>query len=164
MPSATSILAGGLSILRWIILAGCVGFVAFYVYRNWDAITAWFESLFNRGANGEPVTVNSAKIANPADPPPPFRSFTNPFRDGSDSRRVILISFAALEAFAGERGTRRGADETPAEFAARIRRSIPRLTAAAPLIDAFNRLTYANQKTPTDADLHAAKQLWGQMR
>jgi hypothetical protein len=91
--------------------------------------------------------------------PPPFSHFSNPFEDGTATRRdpqeVIAYTFAALDSWAWDRGHGREAMETPFEFASRLGLEFDELN------EAFRRFTtlsvrseYSEAPLPADALKH----------
>ena len=88
--------------------------------------------------------------------PRPFKSFSNPFADGTGEGRpieeLIEYSFAALEAWASDRNHPRRLDETPLEFASRLSNTFPGLKGEAQKLAVLVvRLAYANGTIPADA-------------
>jgi hypothetical protein len=97
----------------------------------------------------------------------PFAAFTDPFEDGSAAGRgvdeLVRYTFAALEAWADERGLGRRPDETPGEFAARLGESTPDLAVGAgKLADWFARLNYAPGRLPA-ACRGELRELWREL-
>jgi hypothetical protein len=84
-------------------------------------------------------------------PPPPFSSFRDPFRSGVADRMTpeaaVRYTFAALEAWAHERGLGRRPGETPLEFMRRIGNEYPALAdEARALGDHYAGLAYAGRR------------------
>lgn len=92
--------------------------------ESWQA---WWNGLFSPGR----IDGDSTRTAIQEEETPlrPFATFSNPFHDGSATRRspgeVIRYTFAALDAWAEERGWGRRAEETPREFALRLSEEAP---------------------------------------
>ena len=98
-------------------------------------------------------------------PPPPFRSFTNPFLDGSAQGRapeeLTRFSFEALEAWAWEHDLARWAEETTLEFANRVGREVPALEGDALRLAAlYARVLYARGSLPAANALAVLAQFW----
>ncbi len=144
-----------------LLLLGIV--VAFlWVYRA--QIARWWSDLWGHptvDTNDETLSTSTAV----RDPPPrPFSSFRNPIGHEKDPRRVIVITFQAFEAWTRERGWRRGREETPNEFAARVASELPEIsTSARQVIDAYNRVVYGRGRA-TGRDVDAAGEVWDTMR
>jgi hypothetical protein len=117
------------------------------------AFSAWWERFWRKRSKTEaPLGAAAAKMRVHR----PFKSFSNPFGDGSSEGRsteeLIGYSFAALEAWANDCNHGRRADETPLEFAARLSHTFEVVRADAPqLAILVVRVAYANGKLPDDA-------------
>ena len=161
MPAAGAI---GL-VIKSLILIGCLAVAGWFLVRHGTSIAAWWRGLFARGdaeEEVEDVTATAEEVQ--ATPPRAFASFEDPFAVGSPPAESIVTTFAALEAFAGERGVRRDPGETPAEFQRRLIRQMPTLAhPSAAVVEAYNRLLYGGGVVPGEADLVAAKTLWREM-
>ena len=153
------------TLLKWVVwvliavavVAGAVWFVlrGLAPFTDWAKnLLAWFRNLFGRR---ERAAGGSAAVAAPAAPerPPPFRTFLNPFADGSARRQtptaLATYSFAALDAWAWDRGLGRRSGETPAEFAARLEAEAPALDGpAGRAADLATRALYSRAPLPAD--------------
>jgi hypothetical protein len=146
--------------LKWVILLALLVFIAFFVVRNLDAILAWWDSLFadeeDAPSAAEPI---ERKSIQPESPPRPFSSFRNPAGD-PDPRRVVVITFQALEAWCREQGVERTPDETPTEFVRRVATQFPSLgQSAVQVVDAYNRIVYGRAAAQQN-DVEAANSVW----
>jgi len=85
----------------------------------------------------------------------PFSWYRNPFdegtADGQSPRELVHYTFAALEAWARERGLVRQADETALEFAERVGGEVPALESALHrLAQLLGQVTYAAGGLPAN--------------
>ncbi|MEM9828964.1 MAG: DUF4129 domain-containing protein, partial [Planctomycetota bacterium] len=165
--SSWSVLSAIAGFFKLLILLGCLGFLAYFLHKNWAAIRAWWEGLFRRehDAPAASATSDSAAATTQRSPPPPFASLADPFASQADPRATVLKTYAALESYGNEIGTLRGTDETPSEYQQRLAKHDANLAAhAAPVVDAYNRLIYGGQNAPIARDLPAAESLWRFMK
>jgi hypothetical protein len=131
--------------------------------QKWvDALISWWQSLFGR--TPEPEGQPDSEIVEDVRPERPFRSFSNPFADGSAARRspdeLVRYSFAALDAWAGERDLGRGDEETPREFAERLGAAAPDLADASRVLAThYANLAYGRRHAPESARTHV-EDLW----
>jgi hypothetical protein len=135
--------------LKWIVFALIAVLVLVALFRGglgwlsnfstWakgllDAWKKFWERFFGR-AKAEATSSEEDARAAAIDPSLPFSSYSNPFESGRadrlSARQLVRYSFAALEAWARERGLERRADETALEFAGRLGEEIPALEAEA---------------------------------
>lgn len=174
-------LSGLAPILKWVVFGLLVLVVLFLVLRSglrwlanftgWarqllDALRAFWERLFGRR---QPEAGAGDDVARPAKrpAPPAFALYRNPFLDGRAARlspdEVVRYSFAALEAWAYERGLGRHADETPMEFAQRLGEDLPGLEAdARRLAGLYARSLYARGALPAGA-AEPVRQFWDRL-
>lgn len=101
------------------------------------------------------------------EPPRPFSSFANPFRNGrargASPDELVKYTFAALAAWAQERGAPHLPEETPLEFAARASGQFPELGAGPNRLAGWlARSLYARQ-LPPDECLATLRELWDAM-
>lgn len=151
-----SVIAG---MLKWLIFLGLFVFIAIFIFRNLDAIMAWWDSLFAEEDRETTSQLPSAKKLKPETPPRPFSSFRNPVGD-PDPRKVVVVTFQALEAWCREQGVERSPDETPSEFVRRVAVQFPSLgQSAIQVVDAYNRIVYGRAAAAKD-DVEAASSVW----
>jgi len=136
--SVGSALSKVANVLKWLVFVALALIVLFVVFRHglqflsnfmpWAknllaAIDAWLKGLFG-GKDKEVKEQAAATTLEPVESHVPFTAFTNPFADGTASRRppeeLVRYSFEALEAWAGDRDADRRSDETALEFADRL--------------------------------------------
>ena len=150
---------GGL--LRYLIMAVLIAVIVAYLWIYREAILLWWKQLFQREVAAEADDLSDLGIeSDPGAPPRAFASFQNPIGREQDPRRVVVITFQAFEAWAREKGHRRGRQETPSEFVRRIADQVP--PQAAQIVEAYNRIVYGRGKA-TSSDIEAAKQMWQAM-
>lgn len=140
----TSILAKLSPILKWIVFALIVIVIVVMVLRSglqflsnftkWakdllDTLRNFWASLF--GGPKEKATEGEDEEALSGPPRRPFAAFANPFSTGEaggmSAEELLRYTFAALQAWAWERGLGRQQGETPLEFANRIGEETPAL-------------------------------------
>ena len=149
---------------RFLLILLLLGIVAAFLWVYRDQIARWWSDLWGRPSVDakDDALSKSTTIREP--PPRPFSSFRNPIGREKDPRRVIVITFQAFEAWTRERGWRRGREETPNEFAARVASELPEIsTSARQVIDAYNRVVYGRGRA-TGRDVDAAGEVWDAMR
>ena len=145
--------------LKWLIFLGLFAFIAIFIFRNLDAIMAWWDSLFAEEDRETTAQQPSPKKLQPETPPRPFSSFRNPVGD-PDPRKVVVVTFQALEAWCREQGVERSPDETPSEFVRRVAVQFPTLgQSAIQVVDAYNRIVYGRAAAAKN-DVEAASSVW----
>jgi hypothetical protein len=163
------------AILKWIVLAAFVLVTGFFLLRALllflANFTGWARSLLEffrhwwqrlAGSRGAPAS-GLEPVAAPT-PPPPFRTFGDPFLTGQAGRmsaaELVRYTFEALQAWAAERALARQTGETPLEFSERLAREVPELAEEArQLADQYAGLAYARQTVPDDYR-EPLRQLW----
>ena len=153
--------------LKWVIFALIALIVLAFLFRgllkylgnfmpwakNWlIALSAWWERLWRKGGQDSAEEKQEAKKPTRRS----FASFSNPFNDdtatGRSVEELIHYSFAAFEAWAGDRNHGRRPDETALEFASRLTNTFHSLEGEAQkLAILVVRLAYANGTLPKDA-------------
>lgn len=146
-----------------------------YRHEIWEVLRQWWEQLARllesvfgrrRTPNTEepPQVLTSPKV-------PPFASFQDPFASGAAARQspvwLVVYSFDALQAWGEELGVPRDPDETPKEYARRLRAS----DLAGPadfnrLCELYNLVAYAGRSgtiTLSAEDRHALAAAWRYM-
>jgi hypothetical protein len=169
LPDIGSWLSTG---FRWIlnlVLALAAGYV---LIRYWREIGTGLRQLldslrdfWNRwfGARGRKPASLADQVPE-SRPRRAFASFVDPFLSGSAGRMsaedLVGYSFAALEAWADERGHSRRTDETPLEFADRLAHVAPEAAAHfRELASWYARVAYARQPL-TAAGRDALRRFW----
>jgi hypothetical protein len=176
-PSALSNLA---NILKWVVLVilglAVAAFVIWFVLKNLSAAHQWardllaalaafWQSLFGGGRQDREAVAEEAVVAAEViRRPRPFADFRNPFADGGAAGRspeeLVRYSFAALQAWAADRGGPRRDDETPLEFAARLAGETPAVEAEVrQLVGLYARLAYGRRRLP-ESSRAAVEQFW----
>lgn len=163
-------------LFRWLAMAAVVlvAMGAAWVYRE-ELLAAWkhllaelwelWNSWFGRHAPAEPTAEELAQVA---PPPRTFASFSDPFLSGEAARmtwpQLVRYSFAALEAWARERGCPRGTDQTPHEFGHVLGGTEPALRAdLQTLVASYSELAYA-QRAAAGRPAETLRQLWFNLR
>ncbi|WDQ16688.1 DUF4129 domain-containing protein [Rhodopirellula sp. P2] len=159
-PSLGGVFSTMAGMLKWVIFLALFAFIAFFVVRNLDAILAWWDNLFaDESREPSDPKPTAKKSLEPESPPRPFASFRNPVGD-PDPRRVVVVTFQALEAWCREQGVERSPDETPSEFVRRVAVQFPTLgQSAVQVVDAYNRIVYGRAAAQQD-DVEAANSVW----
>jgi Domain of unknown function (DUF4129) len=158
------------AMLKWILIAILIGVLVIYALTHpkelaqlWSDLMRIFEGWF--GSQSKPrsaANADSTKAQLEELKARPFSSFSDPFREGSamDPRQIVAHTFAALEAWAEERGNSRAADQTAEEFARSLARKQPKVashaTGAAQMLD---RVMFAGW-SPSPSDISNLAQLW----
>ncbi len=159
--------------LKWLLMAALVAFIAFYLITHpgelakiWRFILQCLRSLLpgSRRQSAAHQPVQSVATA-----PPPrrqFGSFANPFSGGAawPPETIVSHSFAALEAWAAERGVIREIDQTSLEFVNQLSRRAPALRehaqCSAKMLD---ELMFAGWQ-PKPGDVQPLAELWRYMK
>jgi hypothetical protein len=172
-------LSSVMTVLKWIVFAVLALIVVIVIFRqglsflanftNWarnllNALHALWARLFGGGTT-QPKA--EASIVEREVPLRPFAAFRNPFRDGSAAKRspqdLVQYSFAALQAWAFERGLARADDETPLEFAFRLGEELPPLNEdVRKLAILYARVVYARGSLPAGSPA-MVEQFWNQL-
>lgn len=137
LPSPAQVLNRGLGILPYLLKGlyylAFIALAAYLVWRYWAevlvalqgfvaAVREFWANLF--GLSSEPE-VREEPLQVAIAPPRPFSAFRDPFSSGDvqrySPRELVVYSFGALEAWGREHQCPRGQDETPHEFAHRLR-------------------------------------------
>ncbi len=158
-------------IIKWLTIAILVIIIVLYaithpreILRLWRDILDFIARLFGGSSSRESSTVvKSASLAAPKVERRPYRSFANPFASGLQGwtpEQTIQQTFAAMEAWAAERGRERQRDETAAEFAKHVGRRVPsvdsQVAVAARMLD---ELMFAGWK-PSPQDIAPLAAVW----
>ncbi len=163
VESIANSMPGISELLKLLIFAGLAAIVAAFIYIHRHAIGLWWSQLLNRSASPAEGSFDDFLEAETSVPPRSFASFTNPIGRESDPRRVIVITFAAWEAWCREHGIARSRQETPSEFLSRTSTvSNNSSKPASRIVDAYNRIVYG-RGMPGDQDITAAGELWKSM-
>ncbi len=180
--SAVQSIAGGLSkVAKWIVFAIVAIVALFFVLRGalqfLSNFTDWAQRLLDALRNFWAGLLGSRKPAaatapedmprEPAEYHAPFSAFPNPFVEGSAGRmsaaELVRYTFAALQAWARERGMARQPGETPLEFVGRVANDVPTLEdALRRLVMLYGRAAYARGPLPAGSD-EAMRQFWDRL-
>lgn len=158
-------------LIKWLTIAVLAAIVLYYVATHPGEVAKLWRDLLNllAGLFGRPHKPNAAVAVRHSAPQQSpvqrrtFQSYANPFAqnlNGWQAAQVIEHSFAALEAWAAERGRPRQTDQTAEEFARKLVTELPQLvklpTQAAAMLD---RVMFAGW-TPSIQDLTPLAELW----
>jgi hypothetical protein len=165
-------------VLKWVVFAVVALIVLFFLARgllqflanfsDWaqgllDAWRKFWAGLFARRKR-EATESGEEESTEPTEYHPPFSAFPNPFADGSAGRmtsvELVRYTFAAVQAWARERGMARQPPETPLEFVGRVAGDLPTLEdALRRLVMLYGRAAYARGPLPAGTD-DAMRQFW----
>ncbi|WP_145174937.1 DUF4129 domain-containing protein [Rubripirellula lacrimiformis] len=168
LRSVANAMPGISSLLKFIIFLALVAIVVAFVWMHRHAIGLWWANWFQPKADDGQPSFDEFLAQENSVPLRSFASFSNPIGREQDPRRVIVITFAAWEAYCREQGIQRSREETPNEFLRRATASqgdasTGLLSAhAVRLVEAYNRILYGRGKA-TDRDVAAASELWRSM-
>lgn len=156
--------------LKWLVYAAFAVAVLVLLWRYGPALWAglgelWRDLLGLFGRREASVMAGAAELERR--PARPFAAFRNPFNDARLRQRppaeLVGYSFDALQAWAADYGVPRAADETPLEYAARLREALPEIAEAAEgTIFHYTRVAYAG-RPPAEDCLATLRQLWAFM-
>jgi hypothetical protein len=169
-------------VLKWVVFA-VVALVVLFVFfravlRFLANFTGWAQSLLDFFRNfwaslfGGPRRTRAAaddrsEEGPAALPEKPFSSFANPFTDGSarrlSTRELLRYTFAAVQAWARERGMARQPGETALEFVERVCGEVPALEdELRRLVMLYGRAEYARGGLPANA-AEAVRDFWDRL-
>ncbi|MGL4554507.1 MAG: DUF4129 domain-containing protein, partial [Gemmataceae bacterium] len=143
----------GVAVVAMLLRHGLAFFANFSQWaKRW---LAWWNGLFGQRAAGGAGADDDGPVE--ADPDTPFAAFSNPYESGSAGRmtprRLVRYTFAALEAWARERGVSRNDDETAQEFVGRLCGEFPALEKdARALLRLYTVTEYARGEAAGDAE------------
>ena len=134
----------------------------------WEQLRRLLESLFGRkrvSGEEEPLPVSASPKV------PPFASFTDPFASGLAASQspvwLVVYSFEALQAWGEGFGVPRDSDETPKEYAQRLRAcDLTESAAFDRLCELYNLVAYAGRSSTLSLsaeDRHALASAWRHM-
>jgi hypothetical protein len=169
-------------VLKWVVFAVVAIVVVVVLLRsvlqflanftNWaqsllDFFRNFWANLFG-GPRRTKTSAEGAEEAGPeATPEMPFSAFSNPFADGRagrlSPRELIRYTFAAVQAWARERGLGRQPGETPLEFVQRVSGEVPTLEdELRRLVMLFGRAEYSRGGLPANA-ADAVRAFWDRL-
>lgn len=139
--------SGLFSLLKGVIFLFLVGVVGFYVWINRHFLMQWLDQLGNRSQLAGPGQSASAMTGQTAIASRPFSSFRQPSKSEQDPRKVVVMTFAALDAWARDAGVGRGNEETPSEFLKRLKTQFPFLAdPASTIVQSYNDIVYGKSR------------------
>ena len=152
--------------VNWIVyLVGIIAaLVLLFLFRN--ELINLFNLLMGRRNRSEPEVDETPVEEKRARPPIPFERFQNPFKSGEAQKslhRLVDYSMLALEAWAREFGIERREDETPNEFARRLKSVDPQVARLAKTLgDLYNQCAFSGN-SKLQADTRSIAELWQRM-
>jgi hypothetical protein len=170
------------NVLKWVVF-GIVGVVVVVVllrailtflanFTGWaqsllDFFRNFWANLFGGPRRAKAATEDADEEGPAPTPEMPFSSFSNPFADGSASRGsardLLRYTFAAVQAWARERGLGRQPAETALEFVQRVSGEVPALEdELRRLVMLYGRSEYAHGGLPANA-VDAVRQFWDRL-
>jgi len=161
--------------IRWlmygaILAAAIFGFIRYrtqvlaFLRQMLEELKSIWRDLFGRK---RPLEAD-AGADEPRPIPHPFAAFADPFTNGAAARstpdQLVRYTFAALEAWAFERGAARRPEATPHEFAQQLGAGAPELAAdVQSLANLYAQITYARGSLTPEC-LPTLKRLWRRLR
>jgi hypothetical protein len=148
--------------------------LALYVLkRNWGGLVAAlkqilqdFRNLWNQlfGKTQGSAKLDQRAASEVPRKSRPFASFRNPFDLGTAQQmtpaELLLYSFDALQAWAGEQNMARRSDQTPFEFAEIVQENVPSVShGVRPVVQMYVELAYASQPPAPDG-VARLEELW----
>jgi hypothetical protein len=128
------------------------------------ALRNFWAGLFGGGGGGDDGSGAEDEAGLRVTPAMPFSSFHNPFAGGAarwSPQELVRYVFAALEAWARERGQGRQPGETPIEFGERLGRAVPALAAdVRRLVALYVRAAYARGGGLPAGSAEVVRQFW----
>jgi len=161
--------------IRWLmygvmLAAAIFGFIRYreqvlaFLRQMLEELKSIWNDLFGRKHPAEA----SAGAEEPRPIPRPFAAFADPFANGAAARstpdQLVRYTFAALEAWAFERGAARRPEATPHEFAQQLGNRSAELAAdVQSLANLYAQITYARGSLSPEC-LPTLKRLWRRLR
>ncbi|HND53937.1 MAG TPA: DUF4129 domain-containing protein, partial [Pirellulaceae bacterium] len=172
LEKLSSSVGSAVSLLKWLIYPALIVGALFLAWRYREQLARFWEQLvrdwraFWARWTGRPVRddADTPVAAAPPPRPPRLADFPDPFATGVANRstpaELVRYSFAALEAWAWERGCPRPPEQTPLEFAQTIGRQEEAVARPARnLAEWYNQLAYAGGNLPPTC-VPQVRQLW----
>ncbi|TWT54237.1 hypothetical protein Pla22_18780 [Rubripirellula amarantea] len=164
VESLANQLPGIAAMIKSLIVLILVGVVAAYVWFNRHMIAEMLRRLFDRTSEGLSEDTDEFLDLVSTAPPRPFSAYRKPTMNPSDSKRAILITFSAMDAWCREAGLPRRKGETPSEFLRRVQHTFPQLSeSSTQVIECYNRIVYG-QGAASGEDLRWAEKAWQVMQ
>ena len=152
------------AMLKWLVLTVLVGIVGVYVYINRQSLIEFWQNLFTREESPNEATLDELVQEVQSAPRRSFSTINRPTTEQADPKKIVVATFAALDAWCHEAGVSRTKEETPTEFLVRVRKSHkPLSTPASRVVAAYNRIVYGRGSAGAK-DVQACDQLWDLMK
>ena len=175
LTQALETISKGLKWLVWVVIAIAIIAGLFFFGLKWLApftswargLLDWLRALFGQKESKQKQKAEAQAAVQAVSRPPPFAEFSNPFQDGSAEQRdpaeLVRYTYAAFQSWAWDNRIEHTADETPAEFAARIAEEFPDLEAPASTLNALlMRVQFSLKGAPTNT-LELLEQFWDEL-
>jgi hypothetical protein len=157
----------------WIVIALLVigAVVYFFVkglapFTNWaKSLLDWWHSLWARKRTAG-ATTEGSQAEKEAEERVPFSAFSNPFARTGKPRppaEIVEYTFAALDAWAGERDMAREPGETPTEFAVRLGHEFAELDEPGFALARLYVQAIYSKMPITRSELKPVEDLWDQL-
>jgi hypothetical protein len=162
--------------LRPLFILAVICMIVWWIFRHREVLAAmvrsliaairkFFQDLFNWGSSTdeEKAVVAKAKPKNH-----PFATFKNPFLAGQNStwtpEQLVLYSYAALQAWAEERGIEPHPEKTAREFCLDLGDRYPEITGDLQRLSTLYIHAAYGVAVPPNHDLESVKQVWRFLR
>ncbi|MDR3456958.1 MAG: DUF4129 domain-containing protein [Verrucomicrobiae bacterium] len=127
----------------------------------WAALVKFFNDLFQmRSRAHQPVAAENA----PAPTGRRFASFTNPFLQGANTswspEQLVLYSYEAMQAWAGEHGIKPRPEQTSREFCTELGQNFPEMISDLQQLSWLYSHAAYRLAVPAGYDLEPVKNLW----
>ncbi|PQO38111.1 DUF4129 domain-containing protein [Blastopirellula marina] len=152
-------------LVKLIVYAGVAALIVFIIWKFHEDIAKAWADFWNSLFGGKKKESAEEEEAAPVQKPRRrFSSFRNPFQDPTWKKKPaeewVRYSFAALEAWADERGHARKEEQTPGEFAVMLEQHFDDLTEnVRRAADLYGQVAYGSGKAPGET-LEILRQLW----
>lgn len=155
--------------LLWMVILAIIVAIAWYCWPGmavffqqiWRELQQWWAWLTGQRSRPDEAATAAEEIA--AEPPMPFADFANPFAGAGGKwtpGKLTAHTFEALQAWGREQGVERSSDETPIEYAERLRAGLRECpTELMEFVQTYGRVAYARE-TPQRAQIDGMERLW----
>ena len=162
--------------LMLLLILLAIAAIGYLLYRYNESVRGFLQSLWQmlfgkkkkedeEEESGDEVEVGDRiLVLTPPDPPAPFRTFRNPFEEGSINERknseVVCYTFDALESWAHEHQQERPPEQTPMEFCYELERKNDRFQNSAKQLSRwYTSYAYADRE-PDDSCRPELEHVW----
>ena len=154
---------GVVLVVLWAILRGLAPFTA-WANRWLQALQQWWARWWWNRSHSSTTSAAESMPPNPRRPPP-WRSFSNPYEDGSayqrDLRELVDYTLLAWEAWAWEQGCPRADSQTAWEFLEQLQAQLPEAAEALHQLATLHAQVFYADKPVSLRPAHATlRQVW----